>query len=492
MKFSMQHFLKYFMKCFVLFTIMALTQYASAQMQAPTPPTYEACPELSVQQKDNFGQLVFNNNTPPEPVMILVPDEPCLSRNTIKQRDYNAAVGAHNRGTRIITSDSGSMSAPPAPDYETCESTDATTGIATTNWACESRNQAKRRDYSIQMSAYNEAQRQQQIEARAATLEAHREQERQAELARLASAMAAMEEAEKKNEKSQKKYKLASQILAITSAALAVKFAMTCASCVGGCCAYNYLYGSIAAAIFSGMANKQAKSNADTAHQSCLRAAQISSTGGTCEAPPPFDPIVGVGDIFDPNGNCVGSPAVCAEIIANLPPGTNIKDTLKGVSSFATSKNAPFKKNADGSVTTKSGKRYSSADFANEKAMIASGMSPKDAKSLMASLNKSAADAGSAAKDALAASGSAGSGDYAGGGGGAGGSLTQSGEILLNGNARGGKDLLGADGKREIASVEGLAKDFHGEQIGVAGDDIFKMMNRRYKLKASQDHFIAP
>ncbi|MCC2679932.1 MAG: hypothetical protein K0R29_2508, partial [Pseudobdellovibrio sp.] len=47
---------------------------------------------------------------------------------------------------------------------------------------------------------------------------------------------------------------------------------------------------------------------------------------------------------------------------------------------------------------------------------------------------------------------------------------------------------LGKD--RGIASAEGLAKDFNGELIGVAGDNIWKMMNRRYKLKTAQDSFM--
>jgi hypothetical protein len=60
-----------------------------------------------------------------------------------------------------------------------------------------------------------------------------------------------------------------------------------------------------------------------------------------------------------------------------------------------------------------------------------------------------------------------------------------------NGSAKGSKDMEGSN-KREPATAEGLAKDFNGELIGVAGDDIFKMMNRRYKLKTAQDSFIGP
>ena len=40
------------------------------------------------------------------------------------------------------------------------------------------------------------------------------------------------------------------------------------------------------------------------------------------------------------------------------------------------------------------------------------------------------------------------------------------------------------------ASVAGLSKNLNGEPIGVAGDNIFSMIKRRYQLKESQDSFI--
>jgi hypothetical protein len=35
----------------------------------------------------------------------------------------------------------------------------------------------------------------------------------------------------------------------------------------------------------------------------------------------------------------------------------------------------------------------------------------------------------------------------------------------------------------------GMSKNYNGEPIGVAADSIFLMMNRRYKVKESQDSF---
>ena len=51
---------------------------------------------------------------------------------------------------------------------------------------------------------------------------------------------------------------------------------------------------------------------------------------------------------------------------------------------------------------------------------------------------------------------------------------------------------LGDDEKNRRPSSEGLAKEFNGELIGVANDDIFLMMNRRYKRIGDQDTLINP
>ncbi|MBC7754663.1 MAG: hypothetical protein H7Z71_10530 [Moraxellaceae bacterium] len=43
---------------------------------------------------------------------------------------------------------------------------------------------------------------------------------------------------------------------------------------------------------------------------------------------------------------------------------------------------------------------------------------------------------------------------------------------------------------RTPASAEGLTKDYQGEKIGAEGDDVFKMINRRYILKQKQNIFL--
>lgn len=69
-------------------------------------------------------------------------------------------------------------------------------------------------------------------------------------------------------------------------------------------------------------------------------------------------------------------------------------------------------------------------------------------------------------------------------------------EISLGegGYDEGGAGLTGAAAAaaraRKPAQVSGLTKKFNGDPIGVAGDSIFLMMSRRYKLKSSQKTFL--
>ena len=59
----------------------------------------------------------------------------------------------------------------------------------------------------------------------------------------------------------------------------------------------------------------------------------------------------------------------------------------------------------------------------------------------------------------------------------------------IDGSGSGGGHSGSNDGRNPAG--EGLTRDFNGEAIGSAGDDIFSMMNRRYKMKTAQDSFIS-
>lgn len=77
--------------------------------------------------------------------------------------------------------------------------------------------------------------------------------------------------------------------------------------------------------------------------------------------------------------------------------------------------------------------------------------------------------------------------------------------IVSFGSSKGGDDFIDSSASapqtlgttsgataRGPANLAGLNKKFRGESIGVALDDIFQMMNRRYKLKDEQNSFMDP
>jgi hypothetical protein len=80
-----------------------------------------------------------------------------------------------------------------------------------------------------------------------------------------------------------------------------------------------------------------------------------------------------------------------------------------------------------------------------------------------------------------------------GGAGGDGSGLAQGEGYDGSGGKAGDKNKLGANGAGRLpasALVAGLTSTYNGERIGVASDDIFQMVNRRYLLKNDQDAFI--
>ncbi len=413
---------------------------------------------------------------------------------------YSFAQAGMCGGYSMVNSTTTALVAPVPPVLPSCEvrTTDPDGQVVITmDQACLASNQQKERDYAFQSNCYSQAsQAQQQAQQAAATAE----QARLAQQAQLASAKAAAESAQNKNKEGSQIYQMAAIGCAATSAVYAGLFAASCTPK----CEMSLLVKSLAFAALSMLASKQASSHDSVADNACTAASAMSSDGGSCGgAPAPYNPstfpsnLTGtgpgtIGSIFDQNGKCIGSAAACASIISNLPPGTNIKDGITKLNSFSNSSSKPFKVDKDGNLITKDGKKFKPEDFQSEKSMLAAGLSAADAKSLMGDINR--ASGGFNAAGALAKENGKGDGSKDGafgenGAGGAGAGGKGSG-LNANGGANGGKDLAGS--KREIASVEGLAVDFNGDLIGNARDDIFKMMNRRYKLKNSQDNFIAP
>lgn len=137
------------------------------------------------------------------------------------------------------------------------------------------------------------------------------------------------------------------------------------------------------------------------------------------------------------------------------------------------------------------GESYDAKSFASEKAMLDAGL-PGDMVSgaigmYDAASKKALAKVEKMKIGALTAS----SGFEEGGGGGGSGAWDSSGgPEEYAGYAGGAGSGLGGSGDRDpAAAVAGMQKNYNGDPIGVAADSIFLMMNRRYKVKDSQESF---
>lgn len=268
--------------------------------------------------------------------------------------------------------------------------------------------------------------------------------------------------------------------------------------------------------LLNGKANDQAGQHCEAALQACTAQNQLSSEQKKCS------PCVaagaggfgggfgggggyGGGDFasivstnWDDNGACKPTAAQPCTDLNKLPGSTglgklptNCKDKSGKAISCLASGLAAFKQNPDGSVTVKGpngNKTYSSADFVDKKSMMAAGMSAAEADKLVNELygkNSALAKAGVDAKNlATDASKDKKYSDSFGN------TSTVNLNSVSDANKKFGEKLGDLADRRP--SSEGLARDYKGDLIGASGDDIFNMMQRRYKLKNQQDSFIAP
>ena len=199
----------------------------------------------------------------------------------------------------------------------------------------------------------------------------------------------------------------------------------------------------------------------------------IDSTSGKCKAP---------------------VSAECAAIVKNSPKDC-FKANSKGVSCMAGGQTKPLitelpnekiSANINGKQLT-----VGEADFADEASMVKAGFTPAQAKGFFEAVNDPnsiLALSGLDARGELRESSEIPSSSYVksfSSGGGAGSSPAAS-------EMKSKKDEYGPvqDVARTPASAEGLTKDYQGEKIGAEGDDVFKMINRRYILKQKQNIFL--
>lgn len=135
------------------------------------------------------------------------------------------------------------------------------------------------------------------------------------------------------------------------------------------------------------------------------------------------------------------------------------------------------------------GQTISAADLASPAAMSAAGFSAADIKGIQSVLDQAQA----AGKKLAATRGADAAGNIFDGtvGGGKSGSSVMNGALagaaLRTANRQAGMGI-----NRDPAQVAGMAKSYNGEQIGVAQDSLFNMIDRRYQLHEKNGSFISP
>lgn len=418
---------------------------------------------------------------------------------------YQEQLTAYNRATGLISDRYSGTSIPVKPTYICVKDSSGKT-----DQGCES-------EYARLMTVYNQdLVAYQTIQTQASEFANFKNSATQARISQVnvnvsptttsgSGATQALAAATATNQKGSALYQVASS--AMTT--MAVIFAAKAAACSATGCAPPLWVKSAAFAALAILAAKQSQSHDTSARASCESQSQLSSTPVNCNEIVPvttattYTPQQTATDIatfstqLDPaTGLCKPTaPQSCITTYEKLnEQGIDTRTLAKPGSLFAGGPSKfPIKVNPDGSVTTPDGKTIKPSDLNDADSLVAAGMSQGDAAALMNQVNGSGgimAKAGLDAKGDLKDLNAKGFGSFEGGSGSGNLSVKLPGEGADGANKFGSKDML-SNGKRGPTSEgKGLTKAFNGESIGIANDDIFKMMTKRYKLKTAQDSFI--
>ena len=448
----------------------------------------------------------------------------------VYQNQVNAFnnLNYQNPNSQITTNGNGLL-ATPTPPQNTCGSNPPVSDAgAYQTWNnCNSNYQAQLNAYNQSKATYDNINNQ---ISQSATLQAQQNaQKNEAErLARISdeTVTGSLNQVQNNNQGASKIYTVAAAALAgyaAYSLASGYTWSSSCGpwsvpSCVAAAAAFA------AAVVYTSLnkkANNQVASLAENKVKVCQAQNQLSGTQANCQFTTPGSPVA-IPEIvtppdstwYDPvTAQCKPqAPQLCKDIQNGdngyKPNGMTVPKITTtcnggGVSCMAGS-GMTITDTAKGkkySIKGKDGKEYSfyEKDLTTEAGMIAAGMTPAAAKKLAGELSlidsttnsklatgdeKKAGDE----KDPLSALNAAGgAGAFGTGAFGADG-------LDAAARARKFKDNLNAAKvlARKPSAAIGLNKDFHGDLIGLADDDIFGMMNRRYQLKDEQDTFIAP
>ncbi len=415
-----------------------------------------------------------------------IQDPACVARNNQISASRSTAVQGAAQAASINEGNSAGLIAPTAPTLKDCGSATGTMGFANTAYfSCQQTNANLQADYNYKNSIYTNA-----TNLTKGSVATKSDQDLYSNMDD-STATGGLDEIQKKNEDGMSLYDAASKALSGLAAFNYAKAAMCKGSCPQGCCPAASAFQALGAAytLLNGQSNKQSDEHEASAYQACTAYNQLSSTQKSCGPPPTATTT----KYTRPEGctsiNVVDCPGVGSDIA-----GLNGKLNTGGVSSLISPELNKFAEVLpDGSIKTLDGKVFSLSDFKDVKSLMAKGLTAAQATALLDSMN---AKDGVLAKAGLDAKGQLKSMNYAGGGSGDSGGGTKIVDInagidsgkLYNDKLKG----LDDDEKNRKPSSEGLAKEFNGELIGVANDDIFLMMNRRYKRIGDQDTLISP
>ena len=438
---------------------------------------YETCGTVAKQ--------VYNPLTQKNEVQ-QVSDNACIARNN----QISATRGLVNQGaqtaTAVLNTTTNELVKPTAPVLADCGSQTTTNGFFNSAYSsCQQTNSAKINDYNYKTDIYNRA-----LTETNKSVTVKSEQDLYSNMDD-STATGGLDEIQKKNEDGDSLYTAAAQRLAGLAAQEFMKSNIDkgkCSSGCGGCCAKAAaeMAQGIAYMILNGKSNKQADEHQASAYQACTAYNQLSSTQKTC-----VPPASTTTKYTRPEGCTSINVADCPGVGSDIA-GLNGKQDNSGASSFISPELNKFAEVLpDGSVKTPDGKIYSLSDFKDVKSLMAKGLTAAQAQSVLDQLNSKDGALAKAGLDTKGQLKGLNFSPYS--------SDSGSTKVIdINAGADSGKlykdklNGLSDDEKNRKPSSEGLAKEFNGELIGVANDDIFLMMNRRYKRIGDQDTLISP
>lgn len=487
-----------------IFCSIGFNAFAQQQMTRPSAPNNTCNSYDQTSQYSGYIQCAINYNS-----QILT------YQNQVNQYNQNIRLSG---GTPVPT-DAGLVMTPNPPSNN-CGMTP--TASDTSAWQthnnCISAYNNNKRQYEQAMLTVNSINQQIMAQASAAqAAEAQRLSQIQAQ--NQTSTTGTLQQVQSNTNSASKIYAVAGAVLAGYAAYKAMQSTQFFSKCTPYSGFYCVLGAAAAgAAVYfmtqSKKANGQVRDFDSSNRNVCQMNNTISSVKQNCNSSDPSSPIYNQAVETPPNetwydpgtGQCKpDAPALCQQMMNGENGYKSIGNSLPKMTGSCTGAGttacmAAFKQTVTQtprglkvSYKDKNGKEYTfyPDEFRDEKSLMGFGLTSTQAKKALAEL----AEVEETAKKALADAKKAGEGLEASSHASLGIGLGSSGDsgagaaMDMESN-RSFKDELKAVEETRKPSSAGLVKDFHGDMIGAAGDDIFTMMNRRYQLKNEQDTFV--